>query len=66
MATISTTRETRITKDKANILNMKQCNIDSREFDEYLTTTLEYKKIKLITDYFLIFILFLYILNPLY
>jgi len=36
MATISTTRETRITKDKANILNMKQCNTFIKDYKDYI------------------------------
>ena len=36
MATISTTRETRITKDKANILNMKQCNTFIKDYRDYI------------------------------
>ena len=33
-----------------NEINMKQCNVDSHEFNEYLTTTLEYKRLHLINE----------------
>lgn len=33
-----------------NEINMKQCSVDSHEFNEYLTTTLGYKKLQVINE----------------
>jgi FkbM family methyltransferase len=33
-----------------NEINMKQCNVDPNEFNDYLTRTLEYKKLKIINE----------------